>query len=104
MWTDDSTKLSTCIGQTDADTSSHRAVEGSDAFGPDDWVRRTGTGRCDDEADVFDGGVWNSNKQYITYYDGGFNYLELAERARGKLGHLLATAVVQGLIHFLCNM
>jgi hypothetical protein len=62
MWTDDSTKLTTCIGQTDADTSSHRAVEGSDAFGPDYWVGRTGTGRCDDEAEVFDGGVWNSNK------------------------------------------
>jgi hypothetical protein len=62
MWTDDSTELSTCVGQTDADTTSHRAVEGSDAFGPDDWVSRTGTGRCDDEAEVFYGGVWDGDE------------------------------------------
>lgn len=82
MWADDSTKLSTGIRQANANSSSYRTIECSDAFWPYDWVRGSGTRSRDNKTKILDRCIWDGDEEDVADNDGGFNFRELVGSKR----------------------
>lgn len=66
---DDTTELSHCIRETDANTGSHCALKRTDSLGPDYWIGRSGTGDCDDEGQVLDHRIGHGHQDDIADND-----------------------------------
>ena len=54
MRSNNTTKLSHRICQSDANTRSHSTVKRSNTFRPNDWIRGSSTGSCNDQTEVLD--------------------------------------------------
>lgn len=66
-------KLSHSIRPADAYAGCNGAFDGADTFGPDDRIRGASTGDCDNEGQIFDDGVFDSDKNDVADYDCGLD-------------------------------
>jgi len=70
---DDAAELRHGVCEADPDACCDGAVEGADAFWPDDRVGGAGAGDGYDEGEVFHDGVRDGDKDYVTDYCGAFD-------------------------------
>jgi hypothetical protein len=70
---DDTATLGHGVGQPDANACSYVAIQGPNALGPDNWVCRTGAGRCDDEGEILDDRIRNGDEDDITDDNSSFD-------------------------------